>query len=223
MDTRAIYDVESVSLSILKTNPPSLLIQATGHTLSTGWTDIKLNKRIYVTEPANGIWEFDLVGTPPAGVSAPLIMPVAAEFTWKDFPASVKGIKVYSASNYKTTLLNRNKPKPPVTDPGIQIINFDAWVDMQPIQPTPGGTLIVSLDYNSNDYGFHNLVQMSPQGINPQILMLELTYASELIYIQNPRHNNYSQNLNKTNQYTSIELHYGGEKIRSINDIPIVA
>jgi hypothetical protein len=222
MDPQSIHDVESVTLSILKTNPATLEIQVSGHTTTTGWTDIKLNPRVYVAPPANGIWEFDLQGVPPGGIAGQIMLPVSTEYKWKNFPPAVKGIKVYSASNYKSVLLNRNKPKAPATDPGIQILKFEAWVNMQPVQPTAGGTLIVSLDYNSNDHGFHNLVPMVPQGINPKILMLELTSASEMIYILNPRHNSYSQGLTNTNQYSSIELYYGGEKIGSVNNIPVV-
>jgi len=223
MEPKPIYDVESVTLSILKTNPPSLEIQVTGHTLTTGWTEIKLEPRVYITAPPNGIWEFDLYGVPPSGAAGQLITPVSAGYTWKDFPHSLKGVKVYSANNYKTALLHRGKSKPPVVDPGVQIIKFEAWVDTQPIQPTPGGTLNVSLDYNSNDHGFHSLTPVVPQGINPKILLLELTHSSELIFILNPRHNNYSQGLSETNQYSSIELFYGGEKIGSVDKIPVIS
>lgn len=104
----------------------------------------------------------------------------------------------------------------------IQIIKAEAWVNTQPVQPTRGGTLIVSVDYNSNDPGFHNLQPAHPQGINPKILLLEITDSNEMIYIFNPRHNSYSQGLSTADQYTSIELIYNGKNVGSINHIPII-
>lgn len=103
----------------------------------------------------------------------------------------------------------------------IQIIKAEAWVNTQPVQPTAGGTLIVHLDYNSNDHGFHNLQPAHPQGINSKILLLEITFSSEMIFITNPRHASYSQGLQTPDQYSSIEFIYKGEKVGSIDDIPM--
>ncbi len=105
----------------------------------------------------------------------------------------------------------------------IQIIKAEAWANTQPVQPTQGGTLIVHVEYNSNQHGFHNLQPAVPQGINLKILLLEITDSTELIFIFNPRHNRYSQGLNTPDQYTSIDLIYKGKKVGTIAHIPIVS
>jgi hypothetical protein len=105
----------------------------------------------------------------------------------------------------------------------IQIIKAEAWVNTQPVQPTAGGTLIVHLNYNSNDHGVHSLRPAHPQGINPKILLLEITFSSEMIFITNPRHASYSQGLQSQDQYSSIEFIYKGKSVGSIEDITVVS
>ncbi|MBS1502099.1 MAG: hypothetical protein JST32_08565 [Bacteroidetes bacterium] len=222
MSTVKIRDVDSITLKLLKSQPPALLIHATGHTLTGQYTSIALNPRIYVRPPADGIWEFDFTGDPPTGIHDQLVTPVTADYEWKDVPATVKGIKIYSASNYKVVMLSQsNESKTLRKD--IEVIKAEAWVNTQPVQPTPGGTLVVSLDYNSNNAGFHRLIPAHPQGINPKILLLELTDEPEMIFIFNPRHASYSQGLASVDQYTSVEIRYHGSNIATIEPIPVIS
>lgn len=120
-------------------------------------------------------------------------------------------------SKLSLNIMAENQP----TQNQIQIIKAKAWVNTQPVEPTAGGTLIVYLNYNSNDHGVHSLRPAHPQGINTEILLLEITFSSEMIFISNPRQASYSQGLQTQDQYSSIEFIYKGEKVGSINDIAV--
>jgi hypothetical protein len=220
MKTVKVPGIDSVTATLSKTNPPSLLIDANGHTNTGGYTNIRLEPIVYKKAPANGIWEFNMVADAPTGIVNNMVTQVAAEYNWKEYPPTVKGIKVYSASNNIITMLDNAKIKTPTGgQPGIQIIKAEAWVNTEPKQPTTGDTLVVNVTYNSNNPGFHSLHPLVPQGINPKILMLEITDSIEMIYIFNPRHSSYSVGLQAAGQYSSIELYYEGKKVGSINKI----
>jgi hypothetical protein len=100
-----IFRVDTVALHILKTNPPILVIQATGTVGSTGWKNGKLIPFIYVRPPADGIYEFDFVADQPTGLTLPVLLPITAEGQWENFPPNLKGIKVYSSSNNSVGML----------------------------------------------------------------------------------------------------------------------
>ncbi len=63
----SIYQVDDIDITLLKTNPPSLAIDANGMASTPNWSSVHLAKREYVTPPADGYQEFDLVGMPPCG------------------------------------------------------------------------------------------------------------------------------------------------------------
>jgi hypothetical protein len=103
----------------------------------------------------------------------------------------------------------------------IEIIKAEAWVDTMPIQPTPGGTLHVTADINGNGRRAQ-LVKKVPQGINPEILMLEIKLSMTDEYVENPQHLSYAEQLQKSDQYKSIEIYFEDMKLKTISDIPIV-
>ena len=94
-----IYSVHSVSLSILKKNPPILHIDAKGKTRTSGYTNVRLEPRIYVKPPADGIYEFDFVATEPSGVAAQVLTDVEAAYDWDSYPDELKGVKLYAETN----------------------------------------------------------------------------------------------------------------------------
>ncbi len=222
MSTIKVSKIDSVTLTLIKTNPPSLLITANGHNNDGGYKNIRLEPVVYVAPPADGIWEFEMIADAPAAVFH-IVTPVAAQYEWEKFPAGVKGVKVSGAGNSKVALLSDPKTKGSPAPGSIQIITAEAYVNTQPVQPTPGGTLIVNIAYNSNNHGFHSLQPAVPQGVNGKILILEITDSNEMIFIVNPRHNTYSVGLQTPTQYTSIELIYEGKMVGSIQKIPVIA
>lgn len=104
-----IYQVDSIELQILKMQPPILYIIAQGTVTSTGWKNGQLVPYIYITPPADGIYEFDFVSEPPTGISLPVLMPTMAEGQWQDFPQELKGVKIYASTNSLIEKLSDSK------------------------------------------------------------------------------------------------------------------
>jgi hypothetical protein len=104
----------------------------------------------------------------------------------------------------------------------IKIDHAEAWINLMPPIPTPGGTLHVFVEIVSNNHGRHFLQKRVSQGINPQILMLDIKLSPLDIFIFNPQRLSYSEGLSNQKQYTSIEIYSDGKKLITVNDIPVV-
>ena len=104
-----ILSIEFIALHLFKSNPPILQIVAHGLTSSMGWTNPKLIPYIYITEPSNGIWEFDFIADAPSIIVANPLPPIYATFEWHDFPKSLKGIKVHASSNFRVESITGSK------------------------------------------------------------------------------------------------------------------
>lgn len=102
-----VLQVDRVALSIIKTNPPQLKIQADGKTRSAGWSDAELVAHVYIVPPADGIYEYDFVAKPPAGVSPQVITPIKAHAVRQDIPKELKGVRVIAATNKKEATLKQ--------------------------------------------------------------------------------------------------------------------
>lgn len=98
-----VYSITHLSTATLESDPPILAIQIKGETSTPGWSGFKLIHRVYVTPPADGIYEADLVGMPPGGFVPQMIAPFAHAEFWKPFPDDLTGLKVYAATNSMTT------------------------------------------------------------------------------------------------------------------------
>ncbi len=108
--TKKVMDVTEVTLNIQKTNPPSLVISCHGIVNTGGWSHGKLVPFIYVMPPADGIYEFDFVANAPTGIVIQVVTPITAEdFVWEDFPAELKGVKVYASQNNITEFIEAEK------------------------------------------------------------------------------------------------------------------
>lgn len=80
-------------------------IHATGEVPTTGWTAIRLSPVFYIVQPADGIWDFDMIADPPAGIAGDVVLPVAAS-TMIEVPAWCKGIRVRAATNKMEALID---------------------------------------------------------------------------------------------------------------------
>ncbi|MCE6976347.1 hypothetical protein EI534_02660 [Pseudomonas frederiksbergensis] len=95
-----VMKVVDVDLKILKSNPPQLHISAIGLVNSGGWTNPRLEPRVYIQFPPDGIQDFDFVADPPQGAAIQVILPIDASKLWKEPPLDkLKGVRVHSASN----------------------------------------------------------------------------------------------------------------------------
>ncbi|MCA1789085.1 MAG: hypothetical protein LC667_04265, partial [Thioalkalivibrio sp.] len=94
-----VYRVDSVELSIIKTDPPQLDIKARGTVRTGGYRDGELVEIVYVDAPADGIWEYDFVAVPPSGPSIQVLTPIEAHTVRPSIPDGLKGIRVRGETN----------------------------------------------------------------------------------------------------------------------------
>ena len=99
--TKKVIEVTEVTLNILKKNPPILEIICKGNVSSGGWSNGQLTPFVYIMPPLDGIYEFDFVADEATGISTQVISEITSEpFMWDNFPAEVKGVKVYASNNF---------------------------------------------------------------------------------------------------------------------------
>ncbi len=100
--TKKILNIKEIKLSIEKSNPPNLIVDAKGEVTTGGWSNGRLIPYIYIAPPADGIYEFDFVADSPDGIVPQVITPIDAKpFVWNGFPDELKGVKIYTSSNSK--------------------------------------------------------------------------------------------------------------------------
>jgi len=104
-DKELVYSVESVKLSVIKTLPPSLAITAHGTARTPGYTDPELVEIIYITPPADGIYDYDFVAVPPGGIVTQVLTPIDASTERRPLPPELKGVRVRSATNSVVAML----------------------------------------------------------------------------------------------------------------------
>ena len=95
-----VMKVVDVQLTLLKSFPPQLHIQAFGLVGSGGWTNPRLLPRFYIQFPPDGIQDFDFVADPPRGIVIQPVLPIIAAETWENPPLDkLKGVRIHSATN----------------------------------------------------------------------------------------------------------------------------
>jgi hypothetical protein len=101
-----VYEVNSARLTVLRTHPPSLSITVEGNTSILGYSNFHLEHWIYITPPADGIYDADIVATPPTGSVLQVISPFQHQDVWENYPAeNLKGMRIHSATNNVVTML----------------------------------------------------------------------------------------------------------------------
>ena len=100
----ALYEVTSVSLHLQKSSPPSLLILVTGRAMSTGWRNLTL-RPLESTISAYGLYDLELAGDPPTGISLPWITPVQVDFVVESDVDKIKGVIIHARTNKLTALI----------------------------------------------------------------------------------------------------------------------
>lgn len=104
---KKVYEVDDVRLTVLRTNPLTLRITATGLVPTSGYSDPELAAWIYVRPPKDGIYSFDLIARAPNGPALQVLLPITAVHHWQPFPKDLKGVRVVSASNEIVAMLNK--------------------------------------------------------------------------------------------------------------------
>ncbi|WP_294825084.1 hypothetical protein [uncultured Flavobacterium sp.] len=105
---KKIFAVKDVIISIGKSNPPTLIINAEGDVPTTGWKGGILSPYIYAKQPEDGIYEFDFIAQEPGGIVNEVITPISASYSDEAFDPEIKGVKIYASNNFiKAFLENR--------------------------------------------------------------------------------------------------------------------
>ena len=99
--------ITAIEYELQTSDPPNLIVTAHGQVPSGGWSNVQLIRRVYQTEPADGIWEYDLLATPPGGPAAQVLTDVKAKDIWEKVEAKkLKGLRIYgSEKGIKTVML----------------------------------------------------------------------------------------------------------------------
>ena len=98
MHTDLIYEVTQVEAHIHKANPPRLHVTAIGNASSGSQSNARLERRIYVVFPTDGIQEYDFLIDVPDGPTTDDIKSHTVTDTWENFPMELKGVRVYAKS-----------------------------------------------------------------------------------------------------------------------------
>ena len=104
-----ITQVDSVSVTYIKKNPPQLKIEAHGKAASMGWTQPTLSPHVYIQPPPDGIYDFDFDAVPPTGIVPQVLTPISAELVLTEIPKGMKGVRVHAKTNSKGAKLEGPK------------------------------------------------------------------------------------------------------------------
>jgi hypothetical protein len=103
-----ILEVKDASYFMYKTNPPILVISATGTVPTSGWKNGQLSPWIYIAPPKDGIQDFDFVADPPTTFALQVICPISAQ--WEGVaPKWMKGFRLHSNTNALEWLFAKSK------------------------------------------------------------------------------------------------------------------
>lgn len=106
MSTIKVPVVTMASAIVQDTKPTSLVVIAVSIMPTGGYQNPRLEPRIYVTPPSDGIWEFDLFIDEPSGLVTDVLTPYTAAYEWIEYnPEQVKGVKIFGAIQPKVVML----------------------------------------------------------------------------------------------------------------------
>jgi hypothetical protein len=96
--SKPIMSVASVSVALLKSKPPQLVITSSGFVSTSGWKNGRLEPRFYIDFPRDGIQDFDFVADPPEGIALMVVSGITAKpLEWENPPLeTLKGVRVHS-------------------------------------------------------------------------------------------------------------------------------
>lgn len=179
-----IMEVISVDLKIWKSNPSILDINCKGTVPTSGWSNGQLSPYIYIQPPQDGIYDFDFIAEPPKGPALQVISRINANYQWQSFPSDLKGVRVHARNNAVEALLTKQtievsfekRSKGGESPRGIFEFDQSRRLTFLAVilgRETP--TLFVNgLVLTSHEDDQITVERAEPQGINPDILILNL-------------------------------------------------
>jgi hypothetical protein len=110
-EDKKILEITEIKLAILESDPPKLRISVEGKVGSTGWENPHLIPYSYITEPQDGIWEFDCVAQDLSSelkiITEPILTDIKTRYIWENYPEdNVKGVRVHASTNSISAMTN---------------------------------------------------------------------------------------------------------------------
>lgn len=101
-----VYEIDNVSITVLESNPPQLSISIEGQTSKPGFTNFHLEHYVYITPPEDGIYDADMVATPPSGPVIQVISPFEHQEVWENYPEEhLNGMRIHGTTNDVVVML----------------------------------------------------------------------------------------------------------------------
>ncbi len=97
-EPQVVSQISTVNIVFQTINPPNMVVTATGLVPTTGFTDVRLIRAIYVMPPLDGVQDYFLVATPPTGPATTVISTVAASDTYPQVTIAapwLKGVRIH--------------------------------------------------------------------------------------------------------------------------------
>ena len=96
---QAIYSVEYAHVIFLGLNGKRVgIVTAYGTTVSTGWTNARLQPFAYLLPPKDGVWDFLFVAQPPNGPSGDALSHVAASYVLPLDGFNLTAVRIHSTT-----------------------------------------------------------------------------------------------------------------------------
>ena len=102
---KKVYSIDSVLAGLDTLSPPALVVYVRGHVTSHGWSHPQLLPWSYISPPVDGIYDFDLVATPPGGLNPPALELIEAAGAFSNPPEILHGIRIHASNNFKEGLM----------------------------------------------------------------------------------------------------------------------
>jgi len=91
--------VKKILSATLTMDNGALTVAAVGEVPTGGYTKSTLIRVTYIKQPEDGIQDYTLRATPPAGPATQVISQVKASDTWPALPMWVKGVRIHGAGD----------------------------------------------------------------------------------------------------------------------------
>ena len=110
---RELAEVRSIELRLPRTRPRRLSVTIHGVAPTPGYSHLRLRPFQYIQPPPDGIYDYTLVGVPPANVVPAVTTPVSLTETLL-YSSDLKGVRVHAQSSSVTALITdaARGPKP---------------------------------------------------------------------------------------------------------------
>jgi hypothetical protein len=120
------YKVNNVHIHLVNSKPTSLIICVIGSVTSSGWSHAELSPWVYISPPADGIYDFDFLATPPTGIALDVITPIAVATAFPKPPVGLKGVRIHASANSLEGLITGNSYLE-FPDADVKLLGGDYW------------------------------------------------------------------------------------------------